>query len=93
MRPGIAGRGGGAGRRIGSWRGIVGAAGLEPTLAAVRQGRMVAFANKEVLVSAGSLFMREVATHGATLLPVDSEHNAICNASTSRGSRASRKSR
>ena len=57
--------------------GIVGAAGLEPTLAAVRQGRMVAFANKEVLVSAGSLFMREVAAYGATLLPVDSEHNAI----------------
>jgi 1-deoxy-D-xylulose-5-phosphate reductoisomerase len=57
--------------------GIVGAAGLEPTLAAVRQGRIVAFANKEVLVSAGSLFMREVAAHGATLLPVDSEHNAI----------------
>jgi 1-deoxy-D-xylulose-5-phosphate reductoisomerase len=57
--------------------GIVGAAGLEPTLAAVRQGRMVAFANKEVLVCAGSLFMREIAAHGATLLPVDSEHNAI----------------
>ncbi len=57
--------------------GIVGAAGLEPTLAAVRRGRIVAFANKEVLVCAGSLFMREVATHGATLLPVDSEHNAI----------------
>ena len=57
--------------------GIVGAAGLEPTLAAVRKGRIVAFANKEVLVSAGSLFMREVAVHGATLLPVDSEHNAI----------------
>jgi 1-deoxy-D-xylulose-5-phosphate reductoisomerase len=57
--------------------GIVGAAGLEPTLAAVRTGKIVAFANKEVLVCAGSLFMREVATHGATLLPVDSEHNAI----------------
>jgi 1-deoxy-D-xylulose-5-phosphate reductoisomerase len=57
--------------------GIVGAAGLEPTLAAVRCGRIVAFANKEVLVSAGTLFMREVAAHGATLLPVDSEHNAI----------------
>jgi 1-deoxy-D-xylulose-5-phosphate reductoisomerase len=57
--------------------GIVGAAGLEPTLAAVRQGRMVAFANKEVLVCAGGLFMREVRTYGATLLPVDSEHNAI----------------
>jgi 1-deoxy-D-xylulose-5-phosphate reductoisomerase len=57
--------------------GIVGAAGLEPTLAAVRKGRIVAFANKEVLVCAGGLFMREIATHGATLLPVDSEHNAI----------------
>jgi 1-deoxy-D-xylulose-5-phosphate reductoisomerase len=57
--------------------GIVGSAGLEPTLAAVRRGRIVAFANKEVLVCAGSLFMQEVATHGATLLPVDSEHNAI----------------
>jgi 1-deoxy-D-xylulose-5-phosphate reductoisomerase len=57
--------------------GIVGAAGLEPTLAAIRRGRIVAFANKEVLVCAGNLFMREVAAHGATLLPVDSEHNAI----------------
>jgi 1-deoxy-D-xylulose-5-phosphate reductoisomerase len=57
--------------------GIVGAAGLKPTLAAIRRGRIVAFANKEVLVCAGNLFMQEVATHGATLLPVDSEHNAI----------------
>jgi 1-deoxy-D-xylulose-5-phosphate reductoisomerase len=57
--------------------GIVGAAGLAPTLAAVRCGRIVAFANKEVLVCAGSLFMQEVAAHGATLLPVDSEHSAI----------------
>ena len=57
--------------------GIVGAAGLASTLAAVRRGRIVAFANKEVLVCAGSLFMQEVAAHGATLLPVDSEHNAI----------------
>ncbi|MBV9554770.1 MAG: 1-deoxy-D-xylulose-5-phosphate reductoisomerase, partial [Alphaproteobacteria bacterium] len=57
--------------------GIVGSAGLAATLAAVRQGRIVAFANKEVLVCAGSLFMQEVAAHGATLLPVDSEHNAI----------------
>jgi 1-deoxy-D-xylulose-5-phosphate reductoisomerase len=57
--------------------GIVGAAGLEPTLAAIRRGRIVAFANKEVLVCAGTLFMREVVAHGATLLPVDSEHNAI----------------
>jgi 1-deoxy-D-xylulose-5-phosphate reductoisomerase len=46
-------------------------------LAAVRRGRIVAFANKEVLVCAGNLFMQEVATHNATLLPVDSEHNAI----------------
>jgi 1-deoxy-D-xylulose-5-phosphate reductoisomerase len=57
--------------------GIVGAAGLAPTLAAIRRGRIVAFANKEVLVCAGNLFMQEVAAHGATLLPVDSEHNAI----------------
>jgi 1-deoxy-D-xylulose-5-phosphate reductoisomerase len=56
---------------------IVGAAGLKPTLAAVRRGGVVALANKECLVSAGDLFMREVARHKATLLPVDSEHNAI----------------
>src|SRR5579875_3516940 len=56
---------------------IVGAAGLAPTLAAVRRGAIVAFANKEVLVCAGTLFMQEVARCGATLLPVDSEHNAI----------------
>jgi 1-deoxy-D-xylulose-5-phosphate reductoisomerase len=57
--------------------GIVGAAGLAPTLAAIRRGVTVAFANKEVLVCAGSLVMDEVARYGATLLPVDSEHNAI----------------
>jgi 1-deoxy-D-xylulose-5-phosphate reductoisomerase len=57
--------------------GIVGAAGLAPTLAAIRRGVIVAFANKEVLVCAGALVMDEVARHGATLLPVDSEHNAI----------------
>ena len=56
---------------------IVGAAGLEPTLAAVRRGAIVAFANKEVLVCAGALMMEEVHAHGATLLPVDSEHSAI----------------
>ena len=56
---------------------IVGAAGLEPTLAAVRRGACVAFANKEVLVCAGSLMMEEVKARGATLLPVDSEHSAI----------------
>ena len=57
--------------------GIVGAAGLAPTLAAIRRGAIIALANKEVLVCAGSLVMQEVARCGATLLPVDSEHNAI----------------
>lgn len=56
---------------------IVGAAGLEPTLAAVERGATVALANKECLVSAGDVFMRAVRDHKATLLPVDSEHNAI----------------
>ncbi|MGE0667452.1 MAG: 1-deoxy-D-xylulose-5-phosphate reductoisomerase [Sphingomonadales bacterium] len=57
--------------------GIVGSAGLWPTLAAVRRGATVALANKECLVCAGELFTRDVAKSGATLLPVDSEHNAI----------------
>jgi len=56
---------------------IVGAAGLAPTLAAVERGATVALANKECLVSAGNLLMDRVQRHGATLLPVDSEHNAI----------------
>ena len=56
---------------------IVGAAGLAPTLAAVRRGATVALANKEVLVCAGELVTEEAAAHGARLLPVDSEHNAI----------------
>ena len=56
---------------------IVGAAGLEPTLAAARAGKRVMLANKEVLVMAGELFMHAVREHGAVLLPVDSEHNAI----------------
>lgn len=56
---------------------IVGAAGLSPTLAAVRQGATIALANKECLVAAGALFLAEIAAHGARLLPVDSEHNAI----------------
>ncbi|MCB4358492.1 1-deoxy-D-xylulose-5-phosphate reductoisomerase [Quatrionicoccus australiensis] len=59
---------------------IVGAAGLEPTLAAARAGKRVMLANKEVLVMAGELFMHAVRAHGATLLPVDSEHNAIFQA-------------
>ena len=56
---------------------IVGTAGLEPTLAAVRQGKKILLANKESLVMAGHLFMQAVADSGATLLPIDSEHNAI----------------
>ena len=56
---------------------IVGAAGLLPTLAAVRAGKRVLLANKEALVMAGHLFMAEVARCGAQLLPIDSEHNAI----------------
>jgi len=56
---------------------IVGAAGLAPTLAAVRRGVVVALANKECLVCAGELVLAEVARSGATLLPVDSEHSAI----------------
>ena len=56
---------------------IVGSAGLQATLAAVRRGAIVAFANKECLVCAGELMMREIDQRGATLLPVDSEHNAI----------------
>ena len=56
---------------------IVGAAGLQPTLTAVRRGTVVALANKETLVCAGALMVNEIRQHGATLLPVDSEHNAI----------------
>jgi 1-deoxy-D-xylulose-5-phosphate reductoisomerase len=56
---------------------IVGAAGLPATMAAVHRGAVVAFANKECLVCAGELMMREIDRRGATLLPVDSEHNAI----------------
>jgi 1-deoxy-D-xylulose-5-phosphate reductoisomerase len=56
---------------------IMGMAGLHPTLAAIRRGGAIAFANKEVLVSAGDLMMNAVTEAGARLLPVDSEHNAI----------------
>ena len=56
---------------------IVGCAGLGPTMAAIRQGGTIALANKEALVSAGDVMTAAVAEHGATLLPVDSEHNAI----------------
>ena len=57
--------------------GIVGGAGLAPTIAAAKRGATVALANKECLVCAGDLLLSEVADSGATLLPVDSEHNAI----------------
>lgn len=56
---------------------IVGAAGLQPTLAAVRKGKRILLANKESLVMAGALFMDSVWRNGAELLPIDSEHNAI----------------
>jgi 1-deoxy-D-xylulose-5-phosphate reductoisomerase len=56
---------------------LVGAVGLAPTLAAVRAGRDVALANKEVMVMAGALVLREVKARGVRLLPVDSEHSAI----------------
>jgi 1-deoxy-D-xylulose-5-phosphate reductoisomerase len=56
---------------------IVGAAGLKPTMAAIRPGRRIALANKECLVCAGDLFMAKIRATGAELLPVDSEHNAI----------------
>jgi 1-deoxy-D-xylulose-5-phosphate reductoisomerase len=68
-----------AGARPAGWvmAAIVGSAGLEPTLAAVRRGAAVALANKECLVCAGELVLSEMRRAGATLLPVDSEHNAI----------------
>jgi 1-deoxy-D-xylulose-5-phosphate reductoisomerase len=59
---------------------IGGAVGLPATLAAITRGGIVALANKEALVCAGDVMLRAVATHGATLLPVDSEHNAIFQA-------------
>jgi 1-deoxy-D-xylulose-5-phosphate reductoisomerase len=56
---------------------IVGAAGLKPALAAAKAGKRILLANKETLVMAGHLFMQAVKEGGATLLPIDSEHNAI----------------
>jgi 1-deoxy-D-xylulose-5-phosphate reductoisomerase len=71
-----------AARRPADWvmAAITGAAGLRPALAAVERGATVALANKECLVCAGRLFMRRAAETGATVLPVDSEHNAIFQA-------------
>jgi 1-deoxy-D-xylulose-5-phosphate reductoisomerase len=59
---------------------IVGAAGLAPTIAGFAKDRRIALANKECLVTAGALFMREAQSKGATVLPVDSEHNAVFQA-------------
>ncbi len=59
---------------------ISGSTGLRPTLAAVERGATIALANKECLVCAGALFMRRAAAAGATILPVDSEHNAVFQA-------------
>lgn len=59
---------------------IVGGAGLEPTMAAAKSGKRILLANKEALVMSGELFLDEVRKSGATLLPVDSEHNAIFQA-------------
>jgi 1-deoxy-D-xylulose-5-phosphate reductoisomerase len=56
---------------------IVGAAGLAPTLSAIRSGKTIGLANKEALVMAGGIVMREAKTYGSRILPVDSEHSAI----------------
>ncbi len=56
---------------------IVGASGLLPTLAAIKQGKRILLANKEALVTSGEIFMQAVKQYGAELLPIDSEHNAI----------------
>ncbi len=68
---------------------IVGAAGLLPALAAARAGKRLLLANKEALVMAGRLFMDAVAAGGATLLPLDSEHNAIFQCLPAAGADAS----
>lgn len=67
---------------------IVGAAGLVPGLRALRHGRMLALANKESLVTAGTLLMQTARDHGATILPVDSEHSAVFQALTGEDMRA-----
>ncbi len=67
---------------------ITGAAGLPSTLAAIRRGGAIAFANKEALVCAGEVMLQAVRDAGATLLPVDSEHNAIFQAMAEKNDRA-----
>ncbi|WP_068302044.1 1-deoxy-D-xylulose-5-phosphate reductoisomerase [Pararhodobacter sp. CCB-MM2] len=71
-----------AGYREADWvmSAIVGAAGLAPGFAALSQGKTLALANKESLVTAGPLLLAEARTHGATILPVDSEHSAVFQA-------------
>jgi 1-deoxy-D-xylulose-5-phosphate reductoisomerase len=71
---------------------ITGVAGLAPTLAAAERGGSIALANKEAIVSAGDVMLRAVRDAGATLLPVDSEHNAIFQAlaGSDRGARSAR---
>ena len=71
-----------AGYRPADWAmsAIVGAAGLAPGFAALSQGKTLALANKESLVTAGPLLLAEARAHGATLLPVDSEHSAVFQA-------------
>ena len=73
--------------------GIVGAAGLAPTLAAIRAGSRIALANKECLVCAGDLFMNEARRAGVMILPVDFEHNAIFQALNGRSHRRGRQGR
>jgi 1-deoxy-D-xylulose-5-phosphate reductoisomerase len=68
---------------------IVGAAGLAPTLAGARKGKRLLLANKEALVMAGPFFMRAVRERGATLLPIDSEHNAVFQCLPQEAGRAS----
>ena len=73
-------------RRPRSWlSALVGALGLGPTLAAIKAGKDIAFANKEVLVIAGEMVTRAVREYGVRLLPVDSEHNAIFQCLEGRG--------
>jgi len=71
-----------AGYREADWvmSAIVGAAGLAPGFAALSQGKILALANKESLVTAGPLLLAEARSHGATILPVDSEHSAVFQA-------------
>ena len=66
---------------------IVGAAGLEPTLAAARTGKTILLANKEAIVMAGPVFLNAVQAGGARILPIDSEHNAVFQCMPAMGSR------